>query len=517
MSFPNPKAAYSFISAGNDKLVSNPIPEIATDADDLLVRTAHKELKMRIICTALEHNCTTDKLRYYLEQRKKSERHHFDDTLKQFGCPALFYAVSRNNIEAVQTLLEYGVDADILNDCFDMPLLAFTILQGKSQSTNTTEVIKQLLAYGASPLVIPKDMWTKYLSDPEATRWRSSIMYDKEAQWCKPEVKVKLAAALHLTHRYLLYRASTLNKPTPRELQLGCDHEIVNLFKVPYFMIGQLPAAKLIMKTVFNHITNHNPSPLVMVFAGPSGHGKTELAEQMGSLLSVKHKKLSCSEIRERMDLLGGSNFYHRSDEGSEFNNFVSDNTGKRAVVVLDEFDTTTEEVRLSLLNTLDKGTFTDRRNNRAVDCSKFIWILATNFGDTMIQSFYDREVKRLSNEKQETVNVTALQLELMEAFKSTYGAPLAGRTRLIVPFLPFSHGEAAVVFHKFFMEYQDRVRAAIDLREGFMRHINHIDLNIYEDGDFSSKVVKKYYDPATGARGVRRAVDVVEANLTEE
>jgi ATP-dependent Clp protease ATP-binding subunit ClpB len=35
-----------------------------------------------------------------------------------------------------------------------------------------------------------------------------------------------------------------------------------------------------------------------------------------------------------------------------------------------------------------------------------------------------------------------------------------------MVPFLPFSHPEQAVVLHKFILDFHDRVRKPIDLRE---------------------------------------------------
>lgn len=113
------------------------------------------------------------------------------------------------------------------------------------------------------------------------------------------------------------------------------------------------------MDRVFSHIANNNPSPLVMVFAGPSGHGKTKLAEHMGVLLSVEHKEISCAEIDDRMDLLDASNSYACADEGSGLNNFVASNHGKRAVVISDEFDKTTKVVIDCLLTIIDRGMYT--------------------------------------------------------------------------------------------------------------------------------------------------------------
>lgn len=136
---------------------------------------------------------------------------------------------------------------------------------------------------------------------------------------------------------------------------------MADLFKVPYFVIGQVASVNLVMKRVFSHVGNRNHSKklLVMAFVGPSGHGKTELAIQMGGLLSVKHTVIDCAQLNDRMNLLGASNGYFRSDQGSQLNNFLGDNSGKRAVIFLDEFDKTEEKVRNSLLSLLEKGEVT--------------------------------------------------------------------------------------------------------------------------------------------------------------
>jgi MoxR-like ATPase len=56
------------------------------------------------------------------------------------------------------------------------------------------------------------------------------------------------------------------------------------------------------------------------------------------------------------MDFLGASNSYSRSDQGSKFKSFLGDNTGKRAVVLLDEFDKTEKKIRDSLLIVMQDG-----------------------------------------------------------------------------------------------------------------------------------------------------------------
>jgi hypothetical protein len=329
----------------------------ASAASDFLKSKAHQPLCMETLCTAIQNKCKLSTLKWYLQQRRDYDA-AFARDIKSHGCPALYYAIQRNSIEAILILLEYGVDPQNYQLCFSIPPLAFAITHGRDAFVNTTGVVKQLLAYGADPNIIPRDMWTRPLEMPKAN---GQCQKNGPSSWCKEKARTALAPALNLTHRYSLNRANQLKKNSNRKLQIATGNNMVNLLKIPYFIIGQLPSAKLVMTRVFSHIGNRNrkKKPLVVAFVGPSGHGKTEMAIKMGDLLSVKHTVIDCAQVRDRMDLLGASNGYTRSDEGSQLNNFLGDHSGKRAVVFLDEFDKTENEVRNALLVVMEKGEIT--------------------------------------------------------------------------------------------------------------------------------------------------------------
>jgi ATP-dependent Clp protease ATP-binding subunit ClpA len=41
--------------------------------------------------------------------------------------------------------------------------------------------------------------------------------------------------------------------------------------------------------------------PVVFVFAGPSGHGKTEISQNLGSLLSLDFHSVDCTSIKNEV------------------------------------------------------------------------------------------------------------------------------------------------------------------------------------------------------------------------
>lgn len=52
-------------------------------------------------------------------------------------------------------------------------------------------------------------------------------------------------------------------------------------------------------------------------------------------------------------------------------NNVFAEQSGKRAVVFLDEFDKTTPDVHKSMLLPFESGVYIDRRYNKKMDCKK--------------------------------------------------------------------------------------------------------------------------------------------------
>ena len=141
--------------------------------------------------------------------------------------------------------------------------------------------------------------------------------------------------------------------------------------------------------------------PLLLLFTGPSGHGKTEMASRMGDLLSLNLLRVDCTEKSSETDMFGPKAPWQGSEAGSPLNNYLAKHTGQRCVVFLDEFDKTTHSVRQAMLLLFESGLYRDRHNHNHLDCSKVIWVLVANFGVNIINKFWVEHLKDRDEQQQ--------------------------------------------------------------------------------------------------------------------
>jgi ATP-dependent Clp protease ATP-binding subunit ClpA len=143
-------------------------------------------------------------------------------------------------------------------------------------------------------------------------------------------------------------------------MQVAKLHGIMALIQAPYYLIGQEFAAAEASERIIHHIAIGEERLLVMVFAGPSGHGKTELALDMKVLLSVKHIVVDRTEVRHETNLFGPKAPYHGYEKGSPLNNHLCRESGRRNIVFPDEFEQSTRELWAALLSVVEGGKFHD-------------------------------------------------------------------------------------------------------------------------------------------------------------
>ncbi|KAH0543129.1 hypothetical protein FGG08_002555 [Glutinoglossum americanum] len=442
--------------------------------------------------------------------------------------PAIFYAVATNDEAIVRTWADHGGDVNVIEDNYNIPLLAFAILTTEHCDEDTTDVLTALLSLGADASVIPNAFFTPYLTDLPAkgpTRESLTDIDDDKRDWCKDYIRPKLAAALNLSQRYFLDKTLRTEQPSFRHRWVAKRNNSTAMLGISYFLIGQPTAAGWLIERLLSYMVLPKKRPLVLVFAGtlplnppslsiylhvnrrtlagPSGHGKTELAKRLGDLLSIQMERVDMTEMRSETDIFGPKAPYVGSEEGSPLNNFLVHMGGQKSIVFLDEFEKSGPGVRNALLIPFDE-----------VDCSKTIWILATNALDRRIKSFCDTHDKELSSTEDHgkiKKVVKALQKKLKPALSDEFGHPLAGRINAILPFLPFSLGEQAVVAHKFVLQLARSVRAPVKIPKNPSEAENllgNIDLIVRRDASLCLQLAKDEYSPDLGARSLQNGVD---------
>jgi len=117
------------------------------------------------------------------------------------------------------------------------------------------------------------------------------------------------------------------------------------------------------------------------LFAGPTGVGKTEVARQLASLLSVNFERFDMSEYMEKhavARLIGAPPGYIGFDQGG----LLTDAIRKHpySVLLLDEIEKAHPDVFSILLQVMDHATLTDNAGRRA-DFRNVIIIMTTNAG----------------------------------------------------------------------------------------------------------------------------------------
>lgn len=140
-------------------------------------------------------------------------------------------------------------------------------------------------------------------------------------------------------------------------------------------IVGQLSAKKTIQRKLVTQLIRKESKPLVLMFYGDPGIGKTEIAKQIALTLYGKDKI-----VREQMSMSAGNSSleYFKATTHSE-NSFSKKLLNRQSnVILLDEFALAPTYIQSSFLQLFDEGYFVDQ--NFEVDLRDSIIICTSNF-----------------------------------------------------------------------------------------------------------------------------------------
>ncbi|EHV0691759.1 AAA family ATPase [Listeria monocytogenes] len=151
--------------------------------------------------------------------------------------------------------------------------------------------------------------------------------------------------------------------------------EVFNLYDkiLDSDLVGQYEAKKKISISLYQRASINRDSPLVLMFYGPSGVGKTELAKVISEFYHGRMTRIQFSMMQTNE-----SYKYIFGDEHSK-TSFARDLLGRESnIILIDEFDKVDRGIYNVFYQMFDEGEFED--SNYQVDVRRCIFILTTNF-----------------------------------------------------------------------------------------------------------------------------------------
>ena len=149
-------------------------------------------------------------------------------------------------------------------------------------------------------------------------------------------------------------------------------------------VFGQDPAIENLVKSIHRSRAGlgHPDKPVgSLLFTGPTGVGKTEVARQLALQLGVKFLRFDMSEYMEKHSvarLIGAPPGYVGFDQGGLLTEGVDKNPW--SVLLLDEIEKAHPDLFNILLQVMDHGTLTDN-NGKEADFRNVILIMTSNIG----------------------------------------------------------------------------------------------------------------------------------------
>jgi ATP-dependent Clp protease ATP-binding subunit ClpA len=217
------------------------------------------------------------------------------------------------------------------------------------------------------------------------------------------------------------------------------------------------------------------------LFSGPTGVGKTEVANQLAKTLGVELLRFDMSEYMERHTvsrLIGAPPGYVGFDQGGLLTDGIDQHP--HCVLLLDEIEKAHPDLYNILLQVMDNGRLTDH-NGKHVDFRNVVLIMTTNAGASDAQ----RNAIGFGSQKREGDDVEAINRLFTPEFRNRLDA-----------IIPFGSLPAAVI-HKVVQKFVLQLEAQLAERD--------ITFDLSEDA--VEWLAERGYDERMGARPLARVI----------
>ena len=274
-------------------------------------------------------------------------------------------------------------------------------------------------------------------------------------------------------------------------------------------LIGQEDAVKAVSRAIRRArvgLKNPNRPIASFVFSGPTGVGKTELTKALAAYFFGSEEamiRLDMSEYMERhtvSKLIGSPPGYVGYNEGGQLTEAVR--RRPYTVVLFDEIEKAHPDVFNMLLQILEDGRLTDAKG-RTVDFKNTLLIMTSNIGSKVIEKgggglgfeFAEDQAESQYNRIRSLVN---------EELKNYFRPEFLNRLDEIIVFRQLTKEEVKQI-------------SEILLKEVFAR-LTEQEITLDVTDKFKERLVEEGYNPAYGARPLRRAImRLLEDVLAEE